>query len=182
MSINRLSRLAAFCGLLAAPQAASAAVVQWTIASGGNGHYYELITTLVNWTAARDAAAAKTYQNTPGHLATITSAEENQFVWNNVSGTYFWIGAYKDNNSWHWVTGESWGYVNWDAGQPDNSGGNENAIEIWRNPQWNDLNQATIRKYLIEYDAVPEPSAWRVLFAAAVAFALFRRRQQPRHA
>ena len=56
--------------------AAQAAPVQWTVASGGNGHWYEAISSPnTSWTAARAAAEAR-----GGYLATITSAAENTFV------------------------------------------------------------------------------------------------------
>jgi len=66
-----------------------------------------------------------------GHLVTITSAEENDFV---VSIAQFsgslndtWIGASDDKTgsdktgpgTYRWVTNEPWTYSNWEQGQPD---------------------------------------------------------------
>src|SRR5436190_21444639 len=50
--------------------------VQWTTAAGGNGHYYQVVsvTNGISWQQARNAAASM-----GGYLATVTSAEENDF-------------------------------------------------------------------------------------------------------
>src|SRR5687767_11116780 len=47
-----------------------------------NGHYYEAIVRQegVTWVAARRGAAQRVYAGRSGHLATITSPEENRFV------------------------------------------------------------------------------------------------------
>jgi len=47
-------------------------------------------------------------------------------------------------NHWYWKTGdhsrETMGYTNWYHGEPNDSGGNEDCILMWknRNYQWND--------------------------------------------
>lgn len=43
-----------------------------------------------------------------------------------------------------WVTGESLVYSNWDASQPDNGGGKEDAVIIWSNNKWNDCDQDSL--------------------------------------
>jgi len=120
---------------ISAASVASAAPVQWTVASGGNGHYYEFVLDHTDWFDARDTAAASTYMGVSGHLVTITSAAENDFVWNHMSigTTDFryrgnWIGAYQydatsdkydtengfaAHEHWAWVTGEEFVYSNW---------------------------------------------------------------------
>ena len=62
-----------------------------SIAEGGqpifnpdNGHYYELVADAVLWTDAKAAADASVYRGKYGHLATITSESENDFIVNNV--------------------------------------------------------------------------------------------------
>lgn len=44
-----------------------------------------------------------------GHLATITSAEEQSFLEGlNSNNTRLWIGGYCDDDlNWHWTTGEA---------------------------------------------------------------------------
>lgn len=63
---------------------------EWPVSEGGNGHYYEVIdmgptsATWLTWEQARAAAEAASYLSVPGHLATITSAEEEQFIIDNL--------------------------------------------------------------------------------------------------
>jgi hypothetical protein len=102
--------------------------VQWTVASGGNGHWYAFVKhDGVTWTAAEAAAEAS-----GGYLATITSSAENGFVgaiWLANVGSSAWIGGYQTPPSphegdfradWQWVTGEQWGFTDWHAGEPNN--------------------------------------------------------------
>ena len=67
--------------------ASQAAPVQWTVGSGGNGHWYEFISTSVDWNTARANALASTFLGMQGYLATITSLAENVFVTN-----HSWLG------------------------------------------------------------------------------------------
>lgn len=53
-----------------------------------NGHYYMAVSGSFTWTEADTAAKA-----VGGHLATITSAEENEFAYSLCNGNY-WLGAY----------------------------------------------------------------------------------------
>ena len=106
-------------------------------------------------------ATAKAYcEAMGGHLASITTAEEQAFVKAlNSSGVNLWIGAYRENaNDWRWVTGEAWDYSNWGSGEPNNSPNvipNETCVAIW--PwNWNDLNNASEEQdgFLCEWDCV----------------------------
>ena len=86
-----------------------------------------------------------------GHLATITSASENQAIYEIVSegfdpnssyltlGTatdgggsvYVWLGAddIETEGDWNWHTGESFStYTNWGSVEPDNFNGNQDAL------------------------------------------------------
>ena len=85
-----------------------------------------------------------------GHLATITSAREQQFVQNLIkdgSKNQYWLGATDEvrEGDWRWVTGEGWGYTNWLVGEPANTGGIEHYLQIIRSVDglnfgvWNDI-------------------------------------------
>ncbi len=124
-----------------------------------------------NWSEAREDAEKR-----GGHLATITSAEENKaysdYLLELYNGRYpgLWLGATdeKEEGHWRWVTGEEWFYENWDkaGGEPNNdNNGTEHYLHIISSDvvgrgagKWNDLvNTKTFGGgwqpigYLIEY-------------------------------
>ena len=159
-------------------QPATAVPVQWSIASGGNGHYYDVIDSGYNipWPTAESQAAAMSFAGLPGHLATVTSQQENDFIANTfgdlIRGT--WLGGFQPPGSpepaggWQWITGEPFVYTNWEPGEPNNSGGNEDAMDFAtasiRAPGvWNDLNGESppatfVHGYVVEFERVPEPA------------------------
>src|SRR3954453_18984774 len=57
-------------------------IVHWATSDGGNGHAYEFVDFGANtsWTTARDYAAARCYLGSGGHLVTITSQAESEFL------------------------------------------------------------------------------------------------------
>lgn len=134
--------------------------VQWT----GNGHWYRAVqaTDGISWTQAQLAAVSS-----GGYLATLTSSDENDFVFGLVKNLDWWevqqvtnvfgpwIGLYQLPNSpepgggFVWVNGEQSDFRSWMAGEPNDNhgqGGEDKVHMIWRldNPQpfWNDLADA----------------------------------------
>ncbi len=89
-----------------------------TVVEYYNGHKYALYDTGLTW------HEAKAYcESIGGHLVTITSAEEQNFVENFIKLSKikkcFWIGAYTDNNeTFRWVTKELFLYNNWNINEP----------------------------------------------------------------
>src|SRR4051794_37696732 len=86
---------------------------------GPNGHYYQVVMEpSLLWEEARDHAAAMTFQGVHGYLATITSADEDQFIENlrqqAAPGGYgsLWVGgsqlasAMLPTDGWYWENGE----------------------------------------------------------------------------
>ena len=108
-----------------------------------NDHYYKIITGTYTWSEAE-----KECEKMGGHLVTITSDQEQNFVNGlNDSGICVWIGGTRNKeNGWNWVTGEEWKYENWAPGEPNDSlnvVSDENRVAIWNSiGQWNDLNDA----------------------------------------
>jgi len=108
-----------------------------------NGHWYQRIDTPMRWHAARDYCTAL-----GGHLATIGTASENDFVYNLASGGG-WLGATDEAQEgvWQWVTGEAWSYTNWAPHEPNNGvwPGHDGPYEHYLNfkpehpGQWNDV-------------------------------------------
>jgi hypothetical protein len=146
---------------------AFAAPVMWP----GNGHEYEFASDPgISWADAYAAVPAGWY------LATLTTAAENQWVYDNVvypalgnvvePGDEAWLGASAPANrtdpaaGWTWVTGEAWTYAVWASGEPNNSDGVETGLAINRygNSQWNDEGCCLvwIGGYVIETNSVPE--------------------------
>jgi hypothetical protein len=171
-----------------------------------NGHYYELIESELSWYDARDAAAGMSYNGIQGHLATITSSQEENFVvgqWPCI-GTddptshglcgdeeaHVWFGGTDaaTEGIWQWITGETWAYEDWASGEPNDNDGNEDCI-VYRDEDggyWNDENCNDSRWYLVEFDtakanAVPTMNEWGMIILMALAglgAAYYLRRQR----
>ncbi len=126
-----------------------------------NGHEYKFIDEDMTWKDARSACVAL-----GGHLATITSAEEEDFIESQFGSLCKnggpWIGAYSngayggDKDDWRWVTGEEWSYSNWEEGEPNNTSGSEWFASLRASMTWNDLNNVdssdSQRGYICEFD------------------------------
>ena len=165
--------------------AALADPIQWS----SNGHWYEAFAVDggLTWYQAETAAA-----NRGGYLATVTSESENAFVyglagssyWNGVWGP--WLGGYQSPDqadptaAWQWVTGETWSWTNWRAGEPNDSEGiNEDRLCYFFTDKWNDTDggQSAIKGYAVEWDTqpIPEPTTW-VLFGLGLGALAVQRR------
>jgi hypothetical protein len=134
-----------------------------------NGHYYEVVSVSVGlgWNDANKAARSRIYKGLRGHLVTITSYEESQFIHDHFPEAWrgsFWLGGYQDrtapdykepNGGWRWVTGEPWGYTDWADRSPDNYGGSQDYLRFYGvTGQWDDTSQNdSILGYLVEYEA-----------------------------
>ncbi|MFS4469421.1 hypothetical protein [Maribacter sp. 2210JD10-5] len=78
-------------------------------------HYYEFVSDVgITWTAARDAAALRTYYGLQGYLATLTTQAEADFSGTQAAGAG-WIGASDEavEGDWRWVTGPEAGTPFW---------------------------------------------------------------------
>jgi len=127
-----------------------------------NGHFYDVINTPANWNDAKTDAESRTFFGLSGHLATITSQAEQDFLVQtvNVPGRAI-IGAYQTDKTaepagnWAWVTGETWSFTLWNGGEPNNSGGGEDCAHLWpiANRAWNDIPCTFVESnYVIEYE------------------------------
>ena len=143
--------------------------VQWSV----NGHYYEavLVPSGINWNNADAQAKA-----VGGHLVTLTSAAENNFVYGLVSaddiywnaedwgtGLGPWIGIYREGghgDKWLWVTGEPVTYQNWAPSEPNSWQESVAALTghtlqgmFLKGPTWDDIDATHVLKsYIIEWD------------------------------
>ena len=60
-----------------------------------------------------------------GHLASVHSDQENNFIFQTSKKAVTWLGGndLEAEGSWIWSDGSSWSYSNWQSGQPDNARG-----------------------------------------------------------
>lgn len=204
--LNRAGKLLAAAAAAGLCGTAQAAPVQWTTASGGNGHWYEFVSQadsggFLSWTQAyATVLITSSFAGMKGYLATVTSKTENDFILNHVSATMGWLGGRDVGNegTWHWYTGPESGWVffivgqsiqpgdsNWAPGQPDNSGTENYLVMNWgAGGSWNDLadNADWGQGYFVEFDPiapVPVPPALPLLGGALAALGLLRRKQAP---
>lgn len=167
-----------------------------------NGHYYMAVEAPggITWDDARVGAAAMEFMGLSGHLATLTSAEENQFIVDELTEAaidLYWIGGFQPEGSsepgagWQWVTGEAWSFTNWAEFEPNNGDGAdpERHMSLWRadwgDPVpapdtvlgvWNDLpDWYAAPGYVVEF-SIPTPGGSGVALAAAALAARRRRR------
>ena len=144
--------------------------------NGTNGHFYRPISTGTSYTGARAAALNTTFKGQQGYLVTITSADEDAFVFNNVPQTNIWFALTDEAVEGQWridagpeagtliktsngqFTGNIQGqYNNWAPGEPNNSGNEDYAVTKWNGSQWNDLPNNFSCPYVIEYGTWTNP-------------------------
>jgi len=188
------------------PGFCSADLCEWSVADGGNGHFYEavLVSDGIDWESANLAAIAR-----GGYLATLTSAEENAFVYdlvNDDDAFWKWVGPYNAEGpflggyqepgtsdraaNWHWVTGETWSYTNWVPIEP--SGPElQNRLAFFgynsrMGPQWNDIWSVNYpaNSYIIEFNGDPSivplpPAQWLGLLGLGSVTWRLRQKQAP---
>jgi hypothetical protein len=135
-----------------------------------DGHWYQAVRVSggITWPDAA-AAAAISYAGYPGHLVTITSAAENQFLVSHLplsAGDHWRVGGYRNPSNpadsapadgWRWVTGEPWGSTNWHAGEPTKPyGGGDDVLDIRGDGTWSHTGDWVLGGgYLVEFEPRP---------------------------
>jgi hypothetical protein len=157
---------AAVVTLFAASTAQAQQAVQWKVSDGGNGHWYGVR----EHAGPIDSSAlnAQIQSSLGGHLATIPTSAEDDFVWSSLGHPQFAVlGAFQDQSSptysepgggWHWVTGEPIEQFRWTFNEPSNGGGWESVMAYNYDHTWNDWQTNNIPadaafRYIIEWDA-----------------------------
>ena len=196
--MNKLIPAAAF---LVLGQAAIAAPTVWSSGTGANGHSYEVFSVPagIDWDEAEALAISK-----GGHLASITSEEENAFVFSLIgsnaaywvgpdfagNGIGPWIGGYQPvgGSSYLWTDGSPFSFTKWAPFEPNDLGGGEARIQFFgygtlTGSLWNDYpespggSQPKPVSYIVEFAAIPEPASSSLILGAAAILCSFRRRQ-----
>jgi hypothetical protein len=141
-----------------------------------NGHFYRPISTGTSYTNARSTSLNTTFKGQQGYLVTITSADEDAFIFNNVPQNNIWFALTDEITEGVWIidagpekgtiiktqNGQTAGnivgqYNNWAGGEPNNSGGEHYAVTKWNGSQWNDLPNSFSNPYVIEYGTWTNP-------------------------
>jgi flagellin-like hook-associated protein FlgL len=143
----------------------------------GNRSFY-MLGGVANWATSNANSQAATINEPPGvsgvqgvtgHLANITSQEENDFI-NALAPGNVWLGGGDGpvEGEWRWLAGPEAGqqfwqggvggstvggsYANWGGGEPNNSG-NEDTVHMRADGRWNDQPGGTAYNYVIEWDS-----------------------------
>lgn len=109
-----------------------------------NGHYYYVyeLDTLTTWEEAKQYCESQ-----GGYLATITSQEENEFVYSYLRSNFDYESAYfgftdrNEEGTWIWANGEKSSYTNWHPGEPNSENPNEDYAMYYfkySDGTWND--------------------------------------------
>jgi hypothetical protein len=131
------------------------------IGSYGASTYY-ISKANATWTNAKNLANEQ-----GGQLVCIETSEENNYIntaRQNINGSAFWAGGYQidktsePKGSWYWINGKpitmnmsgtNFGY---NLGEPNNSGGSEDYLQINNGGSWNDIPENGQMPFIIEYD------------------------------
>ena len=145
-----------------------------------NGHFYKPVTLGDTYTGARAASLLTTFKGQTGYLVTITSADENAFIFANVPQQNVWFAATDEVVDGRWVidagpekgtvmktsNGQLAGniagvYNNWAGGEPNGSNHSEDyAVTNWSGAStWNDLSNNWTNPYIIEYGTWSNPDS-----------------------
>jgi hypothetical protein len=144
--------------------------------NGVNGHFYRPIATGATYTNARTLSSQQTFKGQQGYLVTITSADEDLFIFNNVPQSQIWFALTDEASEARWVidagpeagtlikinNGQTNGnipgqYNNWAPGEPNNSGNEDYAVTKWNGSQWNDLPNNFNNPYVVEFGTWSNP-------------------------
>jgi hypothetical protein len=144
--------------------------------NGTNGHFYRPISTGATYTNARTLSSQQTFKGQQGYLVTITSADEDAFIFNNVPQSNIWFALTDEASEARWTidagpeagtlikinNGQLNGnipgqYNNWAPGEPNNSGNEDYAVTKWNGSQWNDLPNHFSNPYVVEFGTWTNP-------------------------
>jgi len=129
---------------------------------------YQFVEGNFTWEQAKADAESR-----GGHLGTITSLQEHEFLRANFAGYAAgslrpWLGGSDaaQEGTWVWITGEVWNYTRWNAGEPNNapntqhylwSGIGTSADQLWDDLSNDTLHPLAANSYLLEFGYPTDP-------------------------
>lgn len=124
-----------------------------------NGHYYYVyhLNTVTTWEEAKEYC-----ESVGGYLATITSPEEDEFVYAYLRDNFDYESAYfgftdrNEEGTWVWDNGEVGSYTNWHVNEPNREKPSEDFAmyyEKYSDGSWNDGDFGSGSSFICEWDA-----------------------------
>ena len=116
--MKRFAAAAIACLLASGLMGGSAHPMDW---HEHDGHWYALTDAPMTWTAAESVGVA-----CGGHLVTVNSLDENNWIVSTFGSDPLWIGLVQDpqgaepNGGWGWSSGEALSLTHWFPGEPNN--------------------------------------------------------------
>lgn len=118
--------------------------------AGNTWNTYVIVQQPTTWGDAHDAAQRAVFHGVTGHLASVHSTAENNFLRRIAAGRSLWLGLTDNENfggteagtnrtsGWVWTSGEPFTYQNFASGQPDDAGGAD-AVTVEADRSWHDF-------------------------------------------
>jgi hypothetical protein len=142
-----------------------------------NGHFYRPISSGATYSNAKLLSSQQTFKGQTGYLVTITSPDEDAFIFTNVPQASIWFALTDEVVEGQWridagpeagtiiktSNGQTAGniqgqYNNWAGGEPNNSGNEDYAVTKWGGGnQWNDLPNNFSCAYVVEFGTWTNP-------------------------
>ncbi|XP_074141669.1 C-type lectin domain family 4 member K-like isoform X2 [Sminthopsis crassicaudata] len=130
------------------------------------GHLYYFSCDVKSWAAAEETCVSK-----GSHLTSVTSVDEQEFLYKKTNGVYFWNGLNKreDQKTFRWSDGtlfdESKAKGFWKDGEPNNNNGKEHCVHFWEKElkSWNDLDCESTLRFICKWNCESSRSCQELL-------------------
>lgn len=119
------------------------------------GHTYMFCNTSKDWQSAKSFCESYSY-----YLVKIDNAQENKFLFDTagkISQEKWWTGGNDivKEGQWVWVDGSPMSYTSWHSGEPNDAGGNEDCMQLFRyglDYTWNDEPCSSPFRFICEHN------------------------------